>query len=299
MAEYDKEDGRPGSIGPDLDALDEDLLSADLEVDLDGDVGEDALDEGGLGDSGDPGRDGAFEESDDDKDDDEGEAFGGSGFSGSFGADGFLGAGGGPGYSFGPSESGDSGDELFDFESPPPPPSVDFGGGAAGPFRAPGGGDDSPDDGPDDAGVSFAPSFDEHSERGHGLGRGPDRVGSDDAEVEVHSEFVAKADRPSPSDFLRGGHTKTDGKKADDDISSADGGDVIRGLKGDDALDGGSGDDWLRGRTAICEVGYGQGQMVLLGVRVQHRGQPHGTFKFLFNSIYRSTLQKQPTPTVE
>ena len=224
MAEYDKEDGRPGSSGPELDALDEDLLSADLEADLDGDFGEDALDEGGLGDSGDPGLDGEFEDSDDDKDD-EGEAFGGSGFSGSFGAAGFRGAGGGPGYSFGPSESGDSGDELFDFESPPPPPSVDFGDGAAGPFRALGGGEDSPDDGSDDTGVSFAPSFDDHSERGHGLGRGPERGGSDDAGVEVHSDFVAKADRPSPSDFVRGGRTKTDGKKADDDwpMSGANG----------------------------------------------------------------------------
>ena len=72
MAEYDKEDGRPGSMGPDLDALDEDLLSADLEADLDGEFGEDALDEGDPGDSGDPGLDDEFEVSDDDKDDDEG-----------------------------------------------------------------------------------------------------------------------------------------------------------------------------------------------------------------------------------
>jgi hypothetical protein len=40
----------------------------------------------------------------------------------------------------------------------------------------------------------------------------------------------------------------------------------------------------------VCEVAYGQGRIVLLGFRVQHRGQPHGTFKFLFNAIYRSTL---------
>ncbi|MEE8499669.1 MAG: hypothetical protein V3S27_03775, partial [Kiloniellales bacterium] len=66
MAEYDKVDGRPGSMGPDLDAFDEDLLSADLEADLEGYFGEDALDEGGLDDSGDPGLDDEFEESDDD-----------------------------------------------------------------------------------------------------------------------------------------------------------------------------------------------------------------------------------------
>jgi hypothetical protein len=50
------------------------------------------------------------------------------------------------------------------------------------------------------------------------------------------------------------------------------------------------GDDYVRNRGAVCEVAYGQGRIVLLGFRVQHRGQPHGTFKFLFNAIYRSTL---------
>ncbi len=255
MAEYDKEDGRPGFLGPDLDALDEDLLSADLEADLDGDIGEEARDEGGLGDSGDAGLDGEFEDSDDERDDDEGGAFGGPGFSGGFGAGGFLGAGGsgGPDFSFGPSDSGDSGGELFDFESPPPPPSVDLGGGD----------DDSPGGGLDDAGVSFAPSFDDHSERG--LGRGPDRGGSDDAEVEVHSDFIAKADRPSPSDFVSGDPTRIDGKKTDDEISGDDGGDVIRGFKGDDTLDGGSGDDWLRGGHGDDELTGGAGSDVVDG----------------------------------
>ncbi|MCH7871112.1 MAG: peptidase M14 [Planctomycetes bacterium] len=50
------------------------------------------------------------------------------------------------------------------------------------------------------------------------------------------------------------------------------------------------GDEYVRGRTAVAEVKYGEGQIVLLGFRVQHRGQPHATFKFLFNAIYRSTL---------
>ena len=43
MAIDHKEEGRPGSMGPDLDALDEDFLSADLKADLDGDFGADAL----------------------------------------------------------------------------------------------------------------------------------------------------------------------------------------------------------------------------------------------------------------
>ncbi len=50
------------------------------------------------------------------------------------------------------------------------------------------------------------------------------------------------------------------------------------------------GDEYVRGRGAACEVAYGNGRIVLLGFRVQHRGQPHATFKFLFNAIYRSTL---------
>jgi hypothetical protein len=54
------------------------------------------------------------------------------------------------------------------------------------------------------------------------------------------------------------------------------------------------GQEWLRNRSAICEVSCGEGRIVLLGFRVQHRAQPHGTFKFLFNSIYRSTLQEPP-----
>jgi len=37
-------------------------------------------------------------------------------------------------------------------------------------------------------------------------------------------------------------------------------------------------------------VQYGQGRIVLLGFRVQHRAQPHGTFPLLFNAILRSTL---------
>ncbi len=50
------------------------------------------------------------------------------------------------------------------------------------------------------------------------------------------------------------------------------------------------GEQWLRNRTAVCEVATGDGRIVLLGFRTQFRGQPHGTFKFLFNSIYRSVL---------
>lgn len=52
---------------------------------------------------------------------------------------------------------------------------------------------------------------------------------------------------------------------------------------------------WIRGKEliadkpAIVEVQYGDGKIILLGFRVQHRGQPHGTFRILFNAILSST----------
>ena len=42
----------------------------------------------------------------------------------------------------------------------------------------------------------------------------------------------------------------------------------------------------LSNKAAIIEAGYEKGRVILLGFRVQHRAQTHGTFKLLFNSIY-------------
>lgn len=53
---------------------------------------------------------------------------------------------------------------------------------------------------------------------------------------------------------------------------------------------------WIRGgdliadKPAIVEVQFGEGKIVLFGFRIQHRGQPHGTFRLLFNAIQQSTL---------
>lgn len=51
------------------------------------------------------------------------------------------------------------------------------------------------------------------------------------------------------------------------------------------------GEEVIAGKPAIVEVEYGDGRIVLLGFRVQHRAQPHGTFPLLFNAILSSTVR--------
>jgi hypothetical protein len=52
------------------------------------------------------------------------------------------------------------------------------------------------------------------------------------------------------------------------------------------------GEPVVAGRAAVVEVEVAQGRVVLLGFRVQHRGQPHATFKLLFNSIYLGASER-------
>ena len=47
--------------------------------------------------------------------------------------------------------------------------------------------------------------------------------------------------------------------------------------------------DLIAGKPAIVDVTYGGGHVVLLGFRVQRNAQTHGTFRFLYNAIQRST----------
>ena len=49
------------------------------------------------------------------------------------------------------------------------------------------------------------------------------------------------------------------------------------------------GQQYLDGGIAIAEANVGEGKLFLLGPEVTFRGQPHGTFKFLFNGIYYGT----------
>ena len=46
------------------------------------------------------------------------------------------------------------------------------------------------------------------------------------------------------------------------------------------------GEGRLRGHAVVLDAPRGRGRVVILGPRVQHRGQTHGTFKLLFNAIF-------------
>jgi hypothetical protein len=46
------------------------------------------------------------------------------------------------------------------------------------------------------------------------------------------------------------------------------------------------GQHYLNGGAAIVEAAVGKGKLFLFGPEITFRAQPHGTFKFLFNSIY-------------
>jgi len=45
------------------------------------------------------------------------------------------------------------------------------------------------------------------------------------------------------------------------------------------------GEDHIAEKAAVVSVGYGEGRVVLIGFRAQHRVQTHGTFKFVFNAL--------------
>jgi glutamine amidotransferase-like uncharacterized protein len=45
------------------------------------------------------------------------------------------------------------------------------------------------------------------------------------------------------------------------------------------------GEDVLAKKAAMVSVQHGQGKVVLIGFRAQHRAQTHGTFKLVFNAL--------------
>jgi len=50
-----------------------------------------------------------------------------------------------------------------------------------------------------------------------------------------------------------------------------------------------NGEKYLHNNSALVDVPFGEGKIILIGFPVQYRGQAHATFKILFNSIYYGT----------
>jgi hypothetical protein len=46
------------------------------------------------------------------------------------------------------------------------------------------------------------------------------------------------------------------------------------------------GESYLRRSVQVAEAEVGKGKVFLYGPEIAFRGQPHGTFKFLFNGLY-------------
>jgi hypothetical protein len=46
------------------------------------------------------------------------------------------------------------------------------------------------------------------------------------------------------------------------------------------------GENYLVSKPIVLDAEYGDGQIILIGFRAQHRAQTHGTFKILFNALY-------------
>ena len=55
-----------------------------------------------------------------------------------------------------------------------------------------------------------------------------------------------------------------------------------------------SGERAVLGKSVMVEAAYGKGRVVMYGFRVQHRGQPFGTFKLLLNAIYLGSAKRVP-----
>jgi hypothetical protein len=56
------------------------------------------------------------------------------------------------------------------------------------------------------------------------------------------------------------------------------------------------GQQYLNGGVAVVEASVGEGKFFALGPEVTFRGQPHGTFKLLFNGLYYGSAKATMLP---
>ncbi|HYH67135.1 MAG TPA: peptidase, partial [Urbifossiella sp.] len=53
------------------------------------------------------------------------------------------------------------------------------------------------------------------------------------------------------------------------------------------------GQQHLEGGAAVVDARVGRGRLALFGPQVLFRGQPHGTFRFVFNGIVQSVVPRE------
>ena len=56
------------------------------------------------------------------------------------------------------------------------------------------------------------------------------------------------------------------------------------------------GEGYLENGVAVIDAAAGKGKLFLFGPEITFRGQPHGTFKFLFNGIYYGRAESVSLP---
>ncbi len=52
-----------------------------------------------------------------------------------------------------------------------------------------------------------------------------------------------------------------------------------------------TGEPYIHGKSALVDVPFGKGKIILIGFPALYRGQSHATFRFLFNAIYYGTAE--------
>lgn len=57
------------------------------------------------------------------------------------------------------------------------------------------------------------------------------------------------------------------------------------------------GEETLAKKAAMVSVKHGEGKVVLIGFRAQHRAQTHGTFKLVFDALVNGPSAKGSSPT--